>query len=86
MNFPFFVLYYYIKFKNDMDTIKTWAGVNKNGFLMLFTKEPKRNTETNKWEGEPYVNSVIYKMLTNLVEKAGMNWDNDAEYFEFEIK
>lgn len=68
-----------------MSTIKTWAAVDKNGFLSLFTSEPKRNNETCKWEGEKYVNSVIYKMLVNLVENAGMNWDNDAEYFEFEI-
>ena len=67
-------------------TIKVWAGVNKNGFLVLFTKEPKRNVAAGKWEGEMYINSAIYKMLTNLVEQAKMSWENEAEYFEFEIQ
>lgn len=69
-----------------MSNIHTYAAVNRNGFLMLFTKEPKRNNETGKWDGEPYVNSAIHKMLLPLVEKANMNWENEPEYFEFEVK
>ena len=76
----------YKVYEIDMGTIKTWAAVNKNGFLLLFTNEPTRNDNTGKWEGELYVNSAIHKMLGPLVEQANMSWENDPEYFEFEIK
>lgn len=67
-------------------SIKCWAGINKNGFLVLFTQEPKRNVETGKWEGEFYLNSVIYKIIKDLFENTVRTWENDAEYFEFALK
>jgi hypothetical protein len=67
-------------------SIKCWACINKNGFLVLFTQEPKRNVETGKWEGEFYLNSVIYKIIKDLFENTVRTWENDAEYFEFALK
>ena len=71
--------------KKDV-SIKCWAAVNKNGFISLFTDQPQRNTDTGKWEGNLYLNSVIYKMIVDLFEKANFSWMNDPEYFEFGVK
>lgn len=65
-------------------SIKCWAGVNKNGFLCLFSEQPKRNINTGKWEGLFYVNSVIYKIIKDLFDKVNFNWEREPEYFEFE--
>lgn len=62
---------------------KCWAAVNKSGFVVLFTDEPKRNEETGKWEGNLYVNSVVYAAIKDIFEKASWNWEKEAEYFEF---
>lgn len=64
-------------------TNKCWAAVNKNGFLVLFTEQPKRNAETGKWEGPMYVNSVLYKAIKEIFDKVKFNWEKEAEYFEF---
>jgi hypothetical protein len=63
--------------------LKCWAAVNKNGFLVLFTEQPKRNEKTCKWEGNLYVNSVLYKTIKELFDKVNFNWEKEPEYFEF---
>ena len=67
-------------------TIKCWAAINRNGFICLFTDKPQRNKEIGKWEGKLYVNSVVYKMIKDLFDKASFSWEEDAEYFEFGTK
>lgn len=62
---------------------KCWVGVNKNGFICTFVNQPKRNVELGKWEGEYYVDSLIYKIVKDLVNKSNFSWNNDPEYFEF---
>lgn len=55
-----------------------WFAVNKSGFVVLYLNEPKRNTETGKWESDsPFVNSVLYKQIVELVNKAGITWNDD---------
>ena len=63
--------------------IKCWAAVNKNGFIVLFTNQPKRNIDSGQWEGELYVNSIVYKAIKDLFEKVNFSWEKEAEYFEF---
>lgn len=70
----------------EINSIKVWGGVNKNGTLVLFTSEPKRNEITGKWEGDIYLNSVVYKMVQELFNKAKMSWQREAEYIEFTNK
>lgn len=62
---------------------KCWAACNKDGFITLFTEQPKRNIETGKWEGPIYINSVVYKAIKDLFEKVCFSWEREAEYFEF---
>lgn len=69
-----------------MKNRKCWIAVNKSGFINMFVNEPKRNEETGKWEGEFYLDSVIYKMIAEVVKTANMNWDDDPEYFDFNLK
>ena len=63
-----------------------WVAVNKNGFIVLFTKEPKRNIEAGKWEGNLYADSVIYNIMKDIVKKGKMTWESEPEYFSFENK
>ena len=70
----------------NKQSIKCWAAINKNGFLVLFENEPKRNEVVGKWEGKLYVNSLVYNALKDLVERANLSWNNEPEYFEFEPK
>lgn len=70
---------------DNKKTIKVWAAVNKNGFLVLTTDKPTKNMKSGKWEGNYYVNSTIYNMVKDLFSKANFNWQNEAEYFEFGI-
>lgn len=64
-------------------TAKVWASINKNGFVMLWLDEPKRNEETGKWEAKyPYVNSVIYKQFSDFIQKTKLTWLSPPEYFE----
>lgn len=60
-----------------------WLAVNRNGFIGLYTKMPVRNEKTGKWEGELYCDSVVYKIMEDLVAKANVTWENDPEYFSF---
>lgn len=62
---------------------KCWIAVNKNGFICTFTDQPIRNEETGKWNGNYYVDSIIYKIIKDLVIKSKMNWNNEPEFFEF---
>ena len=66
-------------------TIKIWAAINKNGFLVLTTDKPNKNMKSGKWEGNYYINSIIYNMVKDLFSKTDFNWQSDAQYFEFVI-
>lgn len=69
--------------KDNKKTIKVWVGMNKNGFLVIFSDKPVRDKESGKWLGTMYANSVIYKMVKELLEKTSYSWNNEPEYFEF---
>ena len=66
-------------------TRKCWVAVNKNGFICMFVNEPTRNLELGKWEGEIYLDSLIYKTISSVI-CAKMTWENEAEFFEFSPK
>ena len=70
--------------KSTNKSIKVWIASNRNGFLVLFKDKPTRNESTGKWEGTMYSNSVIYKMVKDLMDKVSYNWFNEPEYFEFQ--
>ena len=60
--------------------MNVWFSVNKNGFINISKDEPRRNNELGKWEYYfPYINSIIYEQIKNLVEKVNFSWKNDYE-------
>lgn len=63
-----------------------WFCVNKDGFICMFADEPKRNTETKKWDSKfPFVNSILYDQIIKIVENAKMTWENDPEIITFQL-
>ncbi len=74
-----------LRFKKKQLTV--WAAINKNGSLSLHTVEPIRNENTGVWVSEsPFVNSVLYKDLSSMIEKTPMNWESNPQPFQFSTK
>lgn len=80
------------KTKLNMSELKkrqltVWAAINKNGSLSLHTEEPIRNEDTGIWVSKsPFINSVLYKDLSNMIEKTPMNWESNPQPFQLSIK
>ena len=67
-------------------TLTVWFAVNKNGFIGIYSDEPKRNIETGKWESKfPFINSLIYDQICQLVEKAKLDWNKEPECISFQF-
>ena len=67
-------------------TVKAWVYVNKNGFIGMSLDEPKKDLKNGKWKVKyPYVNSLLYNSVKQIVEKTNMNWQSEAEFFETEL-
>ncbi len=67
-------------------SIKVWAGVNKNGHLSLHAEQPVRDEDRGIWVSKlPFINSVLYKQISTMFEKANIAWTNDCEYLEFQL-
>ena len=65
-------------------TINIWFAVNKNGFVGLYCDEPKRNIDNGKWESDsPFLNSVIYNQISDLVKRTKFSWNNNPECITF---
>ena len=66
--------------------IKCYVGVNKDKTVQMFTSPPKRNMEKCIWESDNiYINSRIYQEVIKMMNNAELTWDNDYEYFDFNI-
>lgn len=66
--------------------VGVWTAVNRNGNIVSFTECPEKNTETGKWEAKhPFVNSVFYNQIKDLIVKANMTWESEPEYFEIQF-
>lgn len=67
--------------------INIWVAVNKNGNVRMFTEEPTRNKNTNKWESDkPYINSVMQKEFNELVEKSNLTWEAEPNMFTLTLQ
>lgn len=64
--------------------IGVWFAKNKQGMLMLFTSEPKRNG--NSWKGNFYVNSIIYENIKNMLNGSSYSYKDEPQYLEFNLK
>lgn len=61
-----------------------WIAVNKNGSLSMHVTEPHK--ENTKWiSSRPYVNSKVYKNLSNLVKKSMLSWETEPECIEINV-
>jgi len=59
-------------------TLNVWFCVNKNRDICMFLDIPERKDD--KWIGKkPFINSVLYKQIGELVEKTKFGWMNDPE-------
>jgi len=73
------------------DTIKkksitVWLGVNKNGHISIHTEEPIRDEEHGVWKSNsPFLNSVIYANLSQMIERTQMNWESGYEIFQIQL-
>ena len=72
---------------NNMKSITVWFAVNKNGKVRMFLDNPTKNVNLGIWESNnPYVNSVLYKDICQIVQQAKMNFENNPEVIEIQIK
>lgn len=62
--------------------IGVWFAKHKNGSLLLFVNEPKR--EGDGWVGNFYVNSVIHENLKNMLNGSSFSWKDEPQYIEFQ--
>lgn len=57
--------------------------VNGDGFVCMFSGEPVRDEENQKWIGKwPYINSIVYKNILPIAFSMGLTWENEPEIFE----
>ena len=62
------------------EQIKIWVAIAKDNTIQMFTKIPKRGK--NSWIGECYINSAIYKSITNIIKNSTLSWSSEPEYLE----
>lgn len=55
-----------------------WVAMQKNGTLVLFSEEPKRN-ESGNWYGNLYINSLFYEKLNKELKLSDMNNSWEAQ-------
>lgn len=68
---------------DNTSKVGVWFAKHKNGTLLLFTSEPKR--EGDGWVGNFYVNSVIHENLKNMLNGSSFSWKDDPQYIEFQM-
>jgi len=68
-------------------SVVVWFGVNKNGDVRMFLdEEPKKNLERGILVGNnPFVNSVLYEDLKQVVKNAKMTFNSDPQCIEMQI-
>lgn len=73
--------------KTHLKSVAIWFAVNKNGDVRMFLDNPVKNTQLGVWEStKPFVNSVLYKEICQIVQQAKMNFENNPEVIEIQIK
>lgn len=64
-----------------------WFCVNRNGKVKMFLDEPIKNEKLGIYEGKsPYVNTLIYKDMCEVVKQAKMSFDTDPQAIEIQIQ
>ena len=70
----------------DYQTQTIWFAVNKNGKVVMFTEEPIKNESMGVWVSKsPYVNSVIYDDICEVVRRAKMGFNHECQCIELHI-
>lgn len=67
--------------------IKIWCAINVDNTLSIHSEEPTRNKDLGIWvSNAPFVHSIIYKQMSELMKKAGISFEDDPEYFEINME
>ena len=73
--------------KEKLKSVQIWFAVNKNGQVRMFLDNPKRNINKGIWESKcPYINSLLYKDICQVVQQAKMTYENNPECLEIQFK
>jgi len=73
--------------KEKLKSVQIWFGVNRNGRVRMFLDNPTKNVTRGIWESKkPFVNSVLYKDICQIVQQARMSFENNPELIEMQIK
>lgn len=66
--------------------VQVWFAVNRDGFLGLYLEEPKRDDTTGKWVSDkPFLNTVLYRQVKDMVDKSKFTWSMDPECFAIQL-
>lgn len=70
--------------KNNFQGV--WFAINKNGKVVMFTEEPKKNEQKGIWESKfPYINSILYKDICEISKQAKMTFETEPQYIEIKF-
>ena len=73
--------------ENKIKSVVVWFGVNKNSDIRMFLdEEPKKDLERGILIGKnPFVNSVLYEDLKQVVKNAKMTFNSEPQCIEIQI-
>ena len=73
---------------SKLQDIRIWCAISKDGTLLTFVDEPKRDEQDEYWTGHPYCNSVAYKYLMDLLgdQINQLSFDNEPFFITLEYK
>jgi hypothetical protein len=73
--------------KEKLKSVQIWFCVNRNGDIRMFTDNPTKNEKLGKWTSKnPFINSVLYNDISQIVKSAHMTFENNPEIIEMQIK
>ena len=64
-----------------------WFCVNRDGKVKMFLDEPVKNEKTGRYEGKsPYVNTLLYKDMCEVVKQSKMTFETDPQAIEIRVQ
>lgn len=70
------------------EDVRIWCAISKDGTLLTFVNEPKRDEQNEHWVGDLYCNSVAYKCLKDILgdQLNQLSFDNEPFFITLEYK
>lgn len=64
-----------------------WFCVNRDNKVKMFLDEPVKNEKTGRYEGKsPYVNTLLYKDISEVVKQTKMTFDTEPQAIEIRVQ